>query len=102
MFRLNVLERCVYNRIDGIREKCFELLRVGVRNTSTLNVANPKVRSRRRSSITYSGCLIDSTTISVGLLGLFRATVRRMSTATNLDKVKKTCLYDLHVKNAGK
>ncbi|XP_046826016.1 aminomethyltransferase, mitochondrial [Vespa crabro] len=102
MFRLNVRKIRVYNRIDRIGEKCFELLRIGVRNTSTLNVANSKVRSRRRSSITYSGCLIDSTTISVSLLGLFRATVRRMSTATNSDTARKTCLYDLHIKNEGK
>ncbi|XP_043498943.1 aminomethyltransferase, mitochondrial [Polistes fuscatus] len=99
MFRLNFRDRRIY-RIEGI-EKCLDVLHVSMRKSSTLE-ATSKVRSKRKSSITYLGCLIDSTIYS-GFLGLIRnSMVRTMSTTTNLNKIEKTCLYDLHVKKEGK
>lgn len=101
MFRFNALERRVFNL--EVIDKCFEKLAGPARNASSLAVAaNSKVRSRRKGSPTYSRCLIDSTICFAGGFVEDKPAARCMSTESGLDKPRKTCLYELHVKNQGK
>ncbi|XP_032683613.1 aminomethyltransferase, mitochondrial [Odontomachus brunneus] len=83
--------------IYGNLEKCLDTMG-GVRDTCGVAMRS-KVRQRHGS--TYSSCLIDSVTPRAAANAI-QTQSRRLSSATSISEIRKTCLYDFHVKKEGK